>query len=138
MARTALTAGVVDTLLEEGGGELRLLFFRDLVFDLSIGVYPHERGATRRVAINLELVLARSRRGHDDDIANVLDYDKVHDAIRGFVTGRHINLLETLVDGVAEICLGFAQVRAVRASAEKLDLYEDCAGVGCEVVRVKD
>ena len=58
MARTALTAGVVDTLLEEGGGELRLLFFRDLVFDLSIGVYPHER---HRLRSELELTASARR-----------------------------------------------------------------------------
>ena len=137
MAGTKLTAGVLQSLLTEGAGDLRTIFFRDLVVDVPIGIHPHERGGTQRVAVNVELVLAPPAADHEDDIGKVLDYDAVREGIKAFAAGRRVNLQETLVEGIVETCLGFSGVRAVRASSEKLDVYDDCAGVGYEIVRLK-
>ena len=57
--------------------------------------------------------------------------------IRRLAGGGHINLQETLVERIVELCLSFDAVRAVRASTAKLDVYEDCAAVGYEITRVK-
>lgn len=134
----ALTAGVIPALLAASGGELRTIFFRDLIVEVPIGIHPHEQGRTQRVAINIELLLAPQRADHGDDIGKVLDYDHVRDSIMAIVAARHVNLQETLVEAVVDTCLGLDGVRAVRASTEKLDVYADCAGVGYEVVRIKD
>ena len=138
MGRTALTAGVMQAWLADQAKELRTMFFRDLIVDVPIGIHARERGRTQRVAINVELVLAPPAAAHGDDITKVLDYDGVHDGIKALVAGRHINLQETLVEAVVERCLAFDGVRAVRVSSEKLDVYDDCAGVGHEIVRIKE
>ena len=138
MGRTALTAGVMQAWLADQAKELRTMFFRDLIVDVPIGIHAHERGRTQRVAINVELVLAPPAAAHGDDIAKVLDYDGVRDGIKALVAGRHINLQETLTEAVVECCLAFDGVRAVRVSSEKLDVYDDCAGVGYAIVRVKE
>ena len=50
----------------------------------------------------------------------------------------HIHLQETLVDDLANALLQHEQVRAVRVSTEKPDVYPDCEAVGVEVFRIKE
>jgi dihydroneopterin aldolase len=46
---------------------------------------------------------------------------------------QHYNLQETLLDRIVALCLSKAQVRAVKVSTEKPDVYPDCDTVGIEV-----
>ena len=62
----------------------------------------------------------------------------MRDAVHGLIQRRHINLQETLVDEIADICLGFEDVAGVRISSEKTDVYDDCSSVGSELVRLRD
>jgi dihydroneopterin aldolase len=47
----------------------------------------------------------------------------------------HINLVETLAERVAEICLVPDDARDVRVRVEKLDIVPDAAAVGVEIHR---
>ena len=49
--------------------------------------------------------------------------------------GEHINLVETLAEDIARVCLTHAQVRSVRVRVEKLDVFEDVSSVGVEIER---
>ena len=118
-------------------GELRKFFFRDLVLDFPIGVHAREQGRLQRVAVNLELVLAPPAEPHGDDISKVLDYDMVRRRVMALSEGGHVNLVETLAERIADLCLAFPEVLAVRSSVAKLDLYDDGAGVGFEITRVR-
>lgn len=124
-------------LVEGGAGEVRKIFFRDLALDIAIGVHAHERGRTQRVHLNLDLYLAPMATPKHDRLAEVFDYDRIRSGVLALVTDRHINLQETLVGEVAEYCLGFDEVVAVRVASEKIDIYPDVAGVGVALVRFK-
>ena len=50
----------------------------------------------------------------------------------------HIHLQETLCDDLAKALIAHPQVRAVRLSTEKPDVYPDCDAVGVEVFRIKE
>jgi dihydroneopterin aldolase len=82
--------------------------------------------------------MAPGERPQRDSIAEVFNYDQVRDAIHRLIDGRHINLQETLVEEIADLCFGFDAVVAVRVSSEKTDVYDDCASVGSEVVRLRE
>ncbi len=116
----------------------RRIFIKGCQVQCSIGVRPEERQRPQRVRVNVELDL--DPHGHDpqEDIARVLDYDIVRDGIARVAGSRHFNLLETLCDEIAALCLARDEVRGVRVSTEKLDAYPDCESVGVEVVRFKE
>lgn len=116
--------------------EVRKIFLRDFVVECDIGVHDREKEGPQRLAINVDLYL-EPHPPADDDIARVLDYDRIRDGIRAFVRGRHINLQETLVEKLVELCFEFDEVIAVRASTAKLDVYEDAAAVGYEIIRTR-
>ncbi len=48
---------------------------------------------------------------------------------------RHINLVETPAEEIAELCLANPRVVVVRVKVEKLDVEPDAAGVDVEIER---
>ena len=121
---------------------LRHVFLRDMVLQASIGIYPHEQEATQRVRINVDLgveddggrPLSRTAVGKDD-LARVVDYEQVANAVRRIVASGHVRLVETLAERIAEDCLTDTRVHLARIRVEKLDVFPDTASVGVEIER---
>lgn len=120
--------------IADAGTAIRHVFVRDLVLTCSIGVHAHEKGAPQRVRINLDLAV---REGNDigDDLANVVCYEGIVSGIRGLVGESHVNLVETLAERVAAMCLDDVRVRVARVRIEKLDVFPDATSVGVEIER---
>ena len=113
----------------------RCLLIRDLVVPCAIGVHEHERHGTQRVRINVRVQVMEDERPLEDRIANVVSYEAIVDGIRAIARSGHINLVETLADRIADLCLVNPRVGNVWVRVEKVDLYPDAAGVGVEVER---
>jgi dihydroneopterin aldolase len=112
----------------------RRLFIRDFKLQVSIGIHDFEKKAPQTVVVNVDLWLAEPEKAHGDRIANVLNYDTVHDGIVKLTKSRHFNLQETLVEAILELCLAQPGVVEARVSTEKPDVYKDCR-VGYEATR---
>src|SRR5262249_18445735 len=112
----------------------RRLFFRDFRLSVSIGIHDFEQKAPQTVVLNVDLVLAPADKPHGDRIANVLNYDTVHDAIVALAGSRHFNLQETLVDAILDLCLAHPGLLARRAPPENPDVSRAC-GAGAGAVR---
>jgi len=122
------------------GPGLRHVFLRDLVLDASIGIHAHEHRRTQRVRINVDLAVADEGEaeralGHED-MASVVDYQKVAHAVRTIVRAGHIRLAETLAERIADACLKLdRRIRLVRIRIEKLDVFADAAAAGVAIER---
>ena len=114
----------------------RRIFLRDFRLKVSIGIHDFEKEGPQTVVVNVDLLLAPAEKQHRDRIANVLNYDVVHDGIVALAGSRHFNLQETLVDAILDLCLAQPGVVEARVSTEKPDVYGDCR-VGYEAVRRK-
>lgn len=112
----------------------RRIFLRDFRLEVSIGIHDFEKEGPQTVVVNVDLVLEHEGKAHNDRIANVLNYDTVHDGIAELAGSRHFNLQETLVDAILDLCLAQPGVIEARVSTEKPDVYKDCR-VGYEAVR---
>lgn len=113
----------------------RRLLVRDLVLACEIGVFPHEHGVKQRVRINLRIDLAEGGRAIADRLADTVSYAHIIDDIRRLTDNGRINLVETLAERIADICLADSRVRRVRVRVEKLDVYEDAGAVGVALER---
>lgn len=118
-------------------GDVRRIFLRGLELDMQIGINAHEIGCTQRVNMDVDVYLTPPNRPVEDDIRNVLDYDFIREEVEAFIADRHINLLETLAEAIADSCLKRPEVLAARVAASKPEAYENCDFVGYEVFRVK-
>lgn len=113
----------------------RRVFVRDLVLPCSIGIYAHEKHASQRVRMNLDLCVRERAQPVNDDIANVLNYETVIEGVRALVDSGHVNLVETLADSIAALCLAQPEVCSVRVCIEKLDILPNATSVGVEIER---
>ena len=107
---------------------------RDLVVPGLIGVHRHERDEKQRVRINLDLTVAEPAAG-DDRLTSVVNYETIVSRIRAALAAGHMNLVETLAERIAALCLDDSRVYAVRVRVEKLDVFPDAASVGVEIER---
>jgi dihydroneopterin aldolase len=125
------------TLPDSAPAEERLyrIFIKDLVLQCNIGAYAHERLGPQAVRFNVEMHVRESSAPVNDDLRNVLSYDKITAAIRAHVAKGHVNLVETLAEDVAGICLAHPRVVHVRVGVEKLAVEPDAGGVGVEIER---
>ena len=115
---------------------IRHVFVRDLELSCFIGIYDHEKAAPQRVRLNLDLAVFEGEASEvADDIDNVVCCEKITTAVREVCTNGHINLVETLAEEVATVCLLHTQVRSARVRVEKLDVFEDAFSVGVEIER---
>jgi 7,8-dihydroneopterin aldolase/epimerase/oxygenase len=114
-----------------------LVFINDLELDMSIGVYEHEKLQTQPVRINIEIIAEDHQGPVNDDYHNVVCYESIANQIKELVKDEHINLVETLAENVAEICL--SPQRAIKATVriEKLRAIKEAGSVGVQITRGK-
>lgn len=118
--------------------KLYRILVRDLVLKCSIGIHAHELLAPQRVRVNVEMAVYEQAGPASDDIANVVSYEDVIEGIKRMLAEGHINLVETLADKVAALCLTDERVDSVRVRVEKLDVYAEASSVGIEIERRRD
>jgi dihydroneopterin aldolase len=111
------------------------VFMHDLVLDVAIGVYTHEKGVTQRVRFSVDVNLIPAVHALNDDIRRAFDYDTIVKGIKTIIARGHINLVETLAEEVAMLCLAHPRAQSVRVMIEKLD--KEPGAVGIEIVRGK-
>ena len=121
--------------IADGKDAIRHVFIRDLTLPCSIGVHRHEKDAEQRVRINLDLAVIESDQPIDDNIKNVICYEQLTKGVEEIVERGHINLVETLAENIAAMCLSDHRVRSVRVRVEKLDVLEQAESVGVEIER---
>jgi dihydroneopterin aldolase len=119
---------------------LRHVFLRDLVLDASIGIHAHEHGSHQRVRINVDLAVTddgeSDRALGREDIAAVVDYQKISHLIRHIVDVGHIRLAETLAERIAAACLAHdRRIKIARIRIEKLDVFHDAVSAGVAIER---
>jgi dihydroneopterin aldolase len=117
--------------LEANG--LDRVFVHDLVLDVEIGVYTHEKGVTQRVRFSVDVDLKPATQAIGDDIGKAFDYDTIIKGIKAIIARGHINLVETLAEEVAKLCLAHPRAQSVKVMIEKLD--KEPGAVGVEIVR---
>jgi dihydroneopterin aldolase len=123
--------------LADARNALRHVFVRDLMLDARIGVHIHEKQGPQRIRVNIDLaVWEKDVDGIGDQLANVVCYEEVVSAIRALVNEGHVNLVETLAEQIAALCLEDRRVRVARVRVEKLDVFADVTSVGVEIERV--
>jgi dihydroneopterin aldolase len=117
------------------GRHLYRILVRDLVLKCSIGIHAYELLAPQRVRVNVEMLVLEQAGPLSDDIANVVSYEDVIEGIKTMLAQGHINLVETLAEKIADLCLSDERVESVRIRVEKLDVYAEAASVGIEIER---
>ena len=121
--------------IADGVRKIRHVFIHDMVIDCSIGIYTHEKEHEQRVRINLDLAVGEGDHLINDDIRNVISYEDMAKGVEAIIAAGHINLVETLAENIAEMCLLDKRVFSARVRVEKLDIIASAESVGVEIER---
>jgi dihydroneopterin aldolase len=117
------------------GLPLDRIFVSNYIREMEIGAYPEERGLTQRVRFDITLDVVRGTADVADQYTRVVNYEDLVEAIEEVARGPRVNLIETLAEQVAELCLVDPRARRVHLRIEKLDRLPGGAGLGVEIVR---
>ena len=123
--------------IADAGRSVRHVFVRDLIVDAHIGVHTHERGTTQKVRINIDLSVPEPSTPLPDELEAVVCYEAIVRRIEAIVSAGHLNLVETLAERIATMCLEEQRVSAVRVRIEKLEAIPSAASVGVEIERLR-
>jgi len=115
-------------------GDGMRIMVRDLMLSAKIGLHQHERIAQQRIRVNLDLAIA-DLGVIDDDYDKVVCYGELVTGVRHVVGAGHVNLVETLAERIAAMCLADPRVLSARVRVEKLDVFPEASAVGVEIER---
>ena len=105
------------------------IYLKDYVCHAEIGVFESEHGHKQRLKFNIYLSLDYGDRNRTDNLDDVLSYEIILEAINKSLSGKRLNLLETLADNIVALCLEYEEVIMTEIQIEKMDRVEGSLGV---------
>jgi dihydroneopterin aldolase len=83
------------------------------------GVFPAERATGQEFVVDATLELDTRAAAADDDLRETVDYGALAGDLAAVVAGEPVNLIETLADRLAVVCLRDSRVRAAEVTVHK-------------------
>jgi dihydroneopterin aldolase len=111
---------------------------RNVVTEARVGLHPWEQHPERpsRLVVNVEMFAPLDHLL--DAKATMIDYDPVRDALKTWPARPHTPMLETMLNELVELCFSNPRVQACRVSIMKPDIFNEAAGAGVEVYKIRD
>ncbi|MFG2681839.1 dihydroneopterin aldolase [Streptomyces sp. NPDC048392] len=85
------------------------------------GVFPREREDGQTFLVDIVLGLDTRPAAADDDLAKTVHYGIVAEEVVAVVGGEPVNLVETLAERIAQVCLKHEGVEEVEVCVHKPD-----------------
>jgi dihydroneopterin aldolase len=83
------------------------------------GVFDHERRDGQEFVVDAELEVSTAAAAASDDLTDTVDYGELAERLAAVIAGEPVNLLETLVARLADVCLADPRVTAATVTVHK-------------------
>lgn len=114
------------------------IHIRDLAIRCIIGIYPEERETKQDVLINVTMETDLRAAGQSDAIEDTVDYKAIKRRILDAVEASSFQLIESIAEQSAMICLGDPRVQRVTVTVDKPGALRFARSVAVEVCRERD
>ena len=114
------------------------IILEDMQVDVRIGVYDHEQQRAQRIVVNVELEVDPSEYLDNPTMESVVDYDFLHDGIKGWAERPHVLLIESYLSELLSLCFSHECVMGARVRISKPDIYDDVERVGVEAFMTRE
>lgn len=111
------------------------VFIRGLAVDAVIGVFDWEKQVRQPLVFDFEMAWDIRQAARTDDLAFALNYQAVTEAVEQFVREQHFQLLESLLERLAEHLLQTFGMPWLRISVEKPAVVPQARAVGLCIER---
>ncbi len=112
-----------------------IIFLRNLKIETVIGIYDWERKIKQTVVLDLEMGADIKKAAATDSIEDTLDYKSVAKQVISFVENSEYQLVETLIEKVAELIMKEFNIPWVRLTINKQGAIRGADGVGVIIER---
>jgi dihydroneopterin aldolase len=110
-------------------------FIRDLKVHAIIGVYDFERKHAQPLSFDIEMECSLARAAATDDLEHAVNYAAVSDDVIHIAKTLQPQLVETLVERIAQHILETYHVGSVTVRVSKPNAVPAAAAVGVEITR---
>jgi FolB domain-containing protein len=107
----------------------------DLLVRAIVGINPDERENRQDVVITLRLETDLRAAARTDSIQDAVDYKLIKKSVAAFVEQSSFQLVETLAEEIAQICLKDSRVDRVRVHVRKPGALRFARTVGVSIER---
>ncbi len=83
------------------------------------GVFDFERRDGQDFVVDVVLELDLTPAAASDDVTDTVHYGELAEALAAIIAGEPVNLIETLAQRLADVCLADARVRAATVTVHK-------------------
>lgn len=104
-----------------------------LEFDCIIGILPEERVTPQPLRLSIQLETCFKQARETEDVSHTVDYFQLAQNAKALCQKNEYQLIETLVEDVAELCLKDERVTKARVRAEK---PQAIPGANCSAVEI--
>lgn len=111
------------------------IIISDLSLRAVIGVYPEERREKQDVVLNIELECDLRAAGGSDDLTDTIDYKNLKKSILALLERSRFQLIESIAEAVAGLCLEDTRIMAVRIRVDKPGALRFARTVAVEIER---
>jgi len=113
------------------------IHIRDLALRCLIGVFPEERREKQDVIINIVLECDHRAAARSDKLEDAVDYKSIKKNVVALVEVSRFNLIETLADRIAALCLENPRVSSVTVTVDKPGALRFARSVAVEITRTR-
>jgi dihydroneopterin aldolase len=133
--RAAERKAMTDGIALPGPGE-RCVVVHDLRLRMFIGVHDYEKRARQEVSITVCMFAADHGPSRSDDLADHVSYAEIVEALKArAASDRHVQLVETFAEEVADLALTDNRVRRVVVDVRKTEIIPEARSVGVIIER---
>ncbi|WP_111976758.1 dihydroneopterin aldolase [Algibacillus agarilyticus] len=114
---------------------MAIVFIEELTVNSCIGVYDWEKRIRQKLIFDIEMAWPNSEPAATDDITKALDYSEVSAAVTRFAESRKFELLEAMIEQIAELIMTTFGVKWLKIKLSKPGAVENARTVGVIIER---
>lgn len=112
-----------------------IIFLRDLEVNATLGIFEWEKRIKQKVRVDLEMATDIAKAAATDSMDNTLDYKAISKRVAQFIEDSRYELIETLIEKVAEILINEFSIPWVRVTISKPRAVRGSRDVGITIER---
>jgi dihydroneopterin aldolase len=111
------------------------IFIEQLRLPARIGVYEHEKSAAQDILLDIKIGFDLRPAAQSDALAETLDYAQLCQQLAERCLQQHTELVETLAEDLAQLCLKDSRVTSVTLKLGKPHAIQQANSVGVQITR---
>ena len=114
---------------------LDTIFIHGIQVECVIGVWKWEKAISQTLVIDIDIAADIKVAAASDDLNDTLDYQKIADRVRDYAKENQFDLIETLIDRLADMILEEFNTSWVRIKLDKGGAVKHVKQVGIVIER---